>query len=149
MTRDRLEPDCLFPKAAAMNLTPVLRRVLPVLAFLGMLAAPLVAQNILLAERDGKFFAVRSARSNRPMVQVDGKMVTADGRRFALKKTEEYRPEFVDVRDLDVKTQYLNLTGGVELNHDFIFYAVVVTPYYLDDVFIVLELGTAEAGKVV
>jgi TonB family protein len=126
----------------------ILRRTTALgLALLGLLAGPLAAQNILLAELDGKFIAVRKARDNRPFVEVDGKLVLADGGRFALRKIDEFRPEFIDVRNLQVKTRHVNVNGS-ELNHEFLFNAAVETPYYLDDVFLVLELDTDQAGKV-
>lgn len=130
-----------------MILTPVLRRILSIMMILGAGMPPLAAQNILFTDRDGKFLAVREARGNRPLVEVNGKMVLADGKRFALQKTEDYLPVFISVRELDVKTHYVNMEGAA-INHDFIFRARLETPYQLDDVFIVLELDTETAGKV-
>ncbi len=130
-----------------MNLAPVLRRAARALAWSGLLVAPLAAQNVLFTDLDGKFVAVRKARFNNPYVEMDGKLAVADGRKYVLQKAPEYRPEFIDVRNLEVKSRYLNVTGS-EINHEFILGAQLKTPYRLDDVFIVLELNTERAGKV-
>ncbi len=129
-----------------MNLTPVLRRIVPVLTFLGLLAAPLAAQNILFADRDGKYFAVRRVHGNDPIVEVDGKMAVADGHHYTLKKTDEYLPVFVELQNVEVKSRTLNMNGS-SMNRTFLFQATLVTPYDLDDVFLVLELNTNDAGK--
>jgi hypothetical protein len=81
-------------------------------------------------------------------VEVDGKQVAAEGRRFALHKVDEYWPVFVSVRDLDVSTHYIEVTGS-DMNHEFLLKARLETLYVLDDVFIVLELDTESAGKVI
>jgi TonB family protein len=131
-----------------MNLTPVSRRAGLTLALSLLLAAPLAAQNVLFTDYNDKFLPVVRARGNRAYVVVDGKYVVADGRRFALQKTAEYLPFFVAVRDLEVKTHHLEVSGS-ELNHDFIFRARLESPFYLDDVFIVLELNSENIGKVI
>lgn len=147
MIRDWLESVRPFTKAAAMNLTPVLRHALLALLLLGASAAPLGAQNILYTNLDGKFLAVRRAQGNRPCVQIDGREKIADGNRYVLQKTPEYLPMFISVRNLEVKSEHLNLNGS-SLNHEFTLRAWLETPYFLDDVFLVLELDTDSAGKV-
>ena len=117
------------------------------LGLLLALAAPLGAQNLLLTEYKGKWLPVVNAHEGRPFVAVDGSQVLAAGRHFALKKVDEYLPVFVSVRSLEVGTHYLNLNGS-ELNHDFNMSARLESPYWVDDVFIVLELDTESAGKV-
>ncbi|MDB6165361.1 MAG: energy transducer TonB [Lacunisphaera sp.] len=130
-----------------MNPTPVLRRAALALVFAGLAALPLAGQNILVTDYNGKFFAVRKARVNQPYIMVDGKITVADGRHYALRKTEEFRPEFVSVRNLNVETRYLEVEAS-EINHDFLFNAALESPYFLEDVFIVLDLDTEVAGKV-
>ena len=81
-------------------------------------------------------------------MEVDGKQVAAEGRRFALYKVEEYLPVFISVRDIDVGSSYMEMDGAA-INHEFKLRAKLETPYNLDNVFIVLELDTASAGKVI
>jgi TonB family protein len=80
-------------------------------------------------------------------VRIKDKLVIADGRRFVLNPAKEYLPAFVAVRNLEVKISYLDMDGSA-LNHDFQLRAALETPYRLEDVFIVLELNTESAGKV-
>lgn len=130
-----------------MILTPVYCRALFTLVIAGVLSAPLAAQNVLFTDLNGKYLAVRKARGNQPYVDVAGKLTAADGHNYALKKVEEYLPAFVAVRDLQVKSRHLNLNGS-ELNQEFDFSAGFESPYDLDDVFIVLELDSEKAGKI-
>ena len=131
-----------------MNLTPVWRRMAFITAILGgLLAGPLAAQNVLLTEHDGKFCPVVRARLHAPYVLADGKEVPEMGQRYALQKVEEYLPLFVAVRNLEVKMHWLNVEGS-SINNEFLFRAQFETPYNLDNVFIVLELNTDSAGKV-
>jgi TonB family protein len=130
-----------------VRFAPQSRQVLLALAALAALAGRLAAQNVLFTEYDGKFLPVVRARGTQPFVEVAGKQVAAYGHRFALQKTEEYLRFFVAVRNVEVKTTYLDASGS-EMNHDFHFRAWLETPYWLDDVFVVLELDTERAGKV-
>jgi TonB family protein len=112
------------------------------------LVSPLAAQNLLYVEHDDKPLLVRSARGTRPYVEVDGKLVAASGKRFALKKVDEYLPVFIAVRNVEVSTTYMGVADSADrLNHEFHFRARFETPYLLDDVFIVLDLDTESAGK--
>ena len=130
-----------------MNLTPVVRVAWLALALLTISTAPLVAQNLLLTEYKGKFLPVIRAEGTRPLVESDGKRVVAEGRRFSLHKVEEFLPVFISVRDLEVKTAYVDMDGA-SVNHEFQLQARLETPYRLEDVFIVLELDTDTGGKV-
>ena len=129
-----------------MNLTPFLRRTVPVLTLLVSFAAPLAAQNTLFADLDGKYYAVRRAHGTSPIVEVGGKMVVADGQQYILKKAEEYLPVFVEVRNMEVKTRHLNMRGTA-VNREFIFQATLETPYDLDDVYVVLEVNSDTKDK--
>jgi TonB family protein len=112
------------------------------------LVSPLTAQNLLYVEHGDKPLLVRSARGTRPYVEVDGKLVAASGTRFALKKVEEYLPVFIAVRDIEARTTYMAVAGSADrLNHEFHFRARFETPYWLADVFIVLDLDTELGGK--
>jgi TonB family protein len=81
------------------------------------------------------------------MVVFEGKQVIADGRRFALHKVDEYSPLFISVRELEVSTHYLDVNASA-MNHEFRLRARLESPYWVKDVFIVLELDTDSAGKV-
>lgn len=130
-----------------MHLPPTFRRAVLALIIAGLAATPLLAQNILFTEMDGKLLAVRRARGNEPFVLIGDKLTPAPGRRYILRKTEEFLPEFVSVRDLEVRTRYLDVEGSA-INNDFLFNAKLESPYALADVFIVLELDTDAIGKV-
>jgi len=146
-TRCRLEQRCVSGEIPGVNPNPIGRRVLLILILLALPATRLAAQNVLLTDYDDKYNVVLRARGNRPVVKVKEKLVMADGRRFALKPVKEYLPVFVSVRNLEVQTSYVDMNGS-SLNHDFHFRASLETPYRLDDVFVVLELDTESAGKV-
>jgi len=110
--------------------------------------APLAAQQLLYTEYAGQMHLVRRARDTRPCVEVEGKLVTAPGDRYALRKIDEYLPVFISVQDLNVRTTHLEIVGSpTQLNHEFHFKARFETPYRLDDVFMVLDLDTESAGK--
>ena len=49
--------------------------------------------------------------------------------------------------DLTIKTRHLNATGS-ELNHEFMLQAKFESSFDLDDIFIVLEMNSERAGKV-
>jgi TonB family protein len=130
----------------AVNRYPAGSLALLILALLTAPAGRLAAQNVLFADYDGKFYPVLRARGNSAFVKISDKLVVADGRQFALKPAKDYLPVFVAVRNLAVKTSYLNMNGSA-LNHEFHFRGTLETPYRLEDVFIVLELETESAGK--
>jgi TonB family protein len=132
-----------------MNISPVLRRLVTILAMLTLSAAPLAAQNILFADLDGKFYPVLKAQGNKAYVMVKDQLLAADGSSFALNPGKSYLPVFVSVRDLRVETAYLNTTTGSTLNNEFHFQATLKTPYRLEDVFIVLELVPENTDKTI
>lgn len=127
--------------------TPVRFRPFASLILFCVLVGSMAAQNILFTDYNGKFLAVMRARFNTPYVEVEGKQVVADGHSYILQPTSEYLPLFVGLRNVEVKTSHLNMEGS-ELNHEFHFRAWLTSPYNLDNVFIVLELLTESAGKV-
>ena len=131
-----------------MNFTPVVRVAWQALTLFTLLSVPLGAQNLLLTEYKGKLLPVIRARGTQPFVEAEGKQVAAEGRRFALYKVEEYEPVFISVRDIDVGSSYVEMNGSA-INHEFKLKAKLETPYSLDNVFIVLELDTESAGKVI
>ena len=130
-----------------MEVYPVWRRGVAAMVLLGVCTIRLVAQNVLLTEVDGKLLPVRNVRQNRPVVEIDGKPVIASSTRYAFKKVAEYRPELVSVSNSEASTEYVNVVGEGEINHDFLFHATLQTPYMLSHVFVVVQLDTDEAGK--
>lgn len=123
------------------------RATVKVISLFAIWVAPLTAQNLLLTEYKGQYLPVVRARENRPYVEVEGKQVGAEGRRFALRKVDEYWPVYISVHDLDVSTFHLEVNGS-NMNHEFRLRGRLETPYVIEDVFIVLELDTESAGKV-
>ncbi len=130
-----------------MKKSPCAYEVLKIILLLTVFFPPLSAQNLLLTDYKGKYLPVVRARDNRPFVEVDGKQVAAEGRRFALRKVDEYWPVFISLHDIDVSTSYIDMSGS-DINHEFHLRGRLETPYVIDDVFIVLELDTDSAGKV-
>lgn len=112
------------------------------------LTVPLAAQNLLYVDHGGKPCLVRGARGGRPLIEINGKLVDVEGARFALQKREEYLPVFVSVRNLEVSSHYITMNGGGQMNNELQFSARFETGNHLDDVFIVLEMDTDSAGKV-
>lgn len=131
-----------------MEFVSVSRAAWKIVLLIAVIVGPLSAQNLLLTEYKGKLLPVVRARDSRPFVKVDGKLVAAEGYRFALHKVDEYWPVYISVHDLEVSTSYLNMSGS-EINHEFRLRARLESPYALEDVFIVLELDTESAGKVI
>jgi TonB family protein len=115
---------------------------------LALWATRLAAQNLLLTDYKGTYLPVVKARDNRPYVEIDGKLVAAEGRRFALRKVDEYFPVFISIGDLEAVTTSLDVDGA-EMNYEFRWRGRLETPYTLSDVFIVLEMDTESAGKVI
>jgi len=130
-----------------MEFVSVSRAAWKIVLLIAVIVGPLSAQNLLLTEYKGKLLPVVRARDSRPFVNVEGKLMAAEGRRFALHKVDEYWPVYIAVRDMDVSTSYLDMSGS-EINHEFRLRARLETPYVLEDVFIVLELDTESAGKI-
>lgn len=135
-----------FCKTHAVRQHPAIHRSIVALALFAGLAGPLGAQNVLFAEYNGKYLPVVRARGTQPVVVADGKQVVADGRKLAMKKVGEYLPVFVTVRDMTVNTSVLDLSGA-RINNAMDLHAWLETPYWLDDVFIALELDTEGEGK--
>jgi len=128
---------------------PSLCRIRAILLLFPTLMAPLAAQHVLLAEYSGKMYPVRAASGLRPCVERDGRVVSISTRGFALAEAPEYLPAFVSVRDVYVHNTSLTSDGVGSLNNTFYFNATFESRYHLKDVFLVLELDTEEAGKMI
>lgn len=136
-------------RAAAMrslvNRTPFFRCLLTGFILLFALTGRSAAQNVLLALHDGKACPVVAAWKNRPMIEIDGKRVEAEGRRLALHKTDEFLPVFIGINGLRVGSSHLNAMGKA-INNEWHFRAWFETPYRLNEVFLVLEMKM-ESGE--
>ena len=130
-----------------MTPTALSRMLAPALLLLPLLTARLGAQHVLLAKDEGKFYVVRAADGDKPRVEKDGKVVTLNAYRYALKEVPEYLPAFVAVRNVSVKITYLTTRSGADqINNDFHFDAEFETGYHLKDVFVVLAMDTEDRG---
>ncbi len=122
--------------------------VLAVLLATLVSTARLSAQSVLCVEHEQKIYAVRKVRESRAYIEVDGKLVPAHGRRCALKKAEEYLPFFISVAGKElVSSRSGDFESGREYNHQLHFRGTFTSPYLLEDVFLVLEMETQNAGK--
>ncbi len=130
---------------------PVVHRKAGILALLLLGAAgfvsPASAQLALLVEHEGKMLLVRRADGIQPYVEVNGRLVEATDRRFALKPVKDFLPFYVSVRDIEASSTYLDADGAA-INNDFHFRATFESPYPLDHAFVVLDLNTERQGHV-
>ena len=112
-------------------------------------AATLNAQNALYAVYQDKLHLVR--RVDRHTAYVDdgtGKLVAAREGRYALEHVPEFLPLYVSVRNVQVRTSSVELlNSGDEINRSFSFIADFESPYTLENVFVVLDLQTENAGN--
>ena len=132
-----------------MNPAPNPNRIPAALFLFALLAAPLAAQHVLLVEDDGKALQVCAAKETKPCVEKDGKLVEIESRRFDLREVPEYLPAFVSVRNVKVKSTYVELDGAQKINNNFLFDATLDSDYRLEDVFLVLYLETEQARKTI
>lgn len=106
-----------------------------------LLSHTLSAQQILLAEHKGRAYPVLRASRERPLVREDNKFVVPSGTKLGFKKTDEYLPAFISVQNVRVRNTSMRFVNDDrDLNHRFEFKADFVSPYALEDVFVVLEL---------
>jgi TonB family protein len=127
---------------------PTAHRLLGLLLMAGLSAARLSGQNLLYTEHEGQMHLVRGARGIQPLVKVGDKLVAGFGRKFILQKTDEFLPLTVFLRDVDVGTGVINVSG-THVDNSFHFRAIFEAPYELPNVFLVLELETKRDGKVI
>lgn len=90
---------------------------------------------------------VVAVRGNLPLIEKNGKLVEADSGKYLLEHVPEFEPLFISVHHLKVSQFHLETQSGSELNHNFEFYAEFESPFRLQRVFLVLELRTTKAGK--
>jgi TonB family protein len=116
-----------------------------VLLLILILAARVPAQSVLMAESGGKMSWVRAAQGSAPCVERDGKVQAITSRGFILKDAPEYLPVFINVRDPYTRVAYATTNGSTASNKILRYTATIETSYRLDDVFMVVTLGTAPA----
>lgn len=113
-------------------------------------AGGLAAQQAPYVEYEGQLHLVQNVEHGNPCIRKGDKVVPVRSPKSALVDVEEFMPFFVSVRNINVSTHYVHMsgTGGSgDVNHDFNFTAEFESPFFLPDVFIVLELNSEEAGK--
>lgn len=114
---------------------------------------PLTAQSRLyVLEPDGNYHAVFAVRHEQPVIKAQGKLVPSSGQRLMLKKVDEFIPIMVEVSDQQAGTTYLEPmplgpSVPMRINNQFSYSATFESSCVLDDVFIVLELDFAQAGR--
>ncbi|HWA86833.1 MAG TPA: energy transducer TonB [Opitutus sp.] len=118
------------------------------LAFaLGATAFPLLGQTVLVVNYKGKATPVIAASETRPLVDDNGKHVVARADRFGLVKVKEFMPVFVAVRNVRVRTSYMELNGAGAINNEFHFHGNFSSAYPLKDVFAVFEIHSDRGDK--
>jgi TonB family protein len=126
-----------------------IRGILVTVGALCAASGPLLAQSRLYAVDEGTGHLVVSADGIFPYIMDPaGKLVKSRSTRFALKSVPEYLPIIVDVREVNVGTEY-GVMGAASnrINNTLKFRANLVSPVNLDRVFVVLELTTDVAGR--
>lgn len=115
----------------------------------GSFTPRLHAQSALVVEYKGKNYVVTKIYHGWTTIMVDGKPVEVREDRSGLVPVDEYYPAFVSVRNMEVSSSYLTMGGVGSINNTFHIRARLQSPYRLADVFFVLELNRAKAGKVI
>lgn len=114
------------------------------------LATPLAAQSRLyvLDSSDGQFHRVLKISDDKAYITGKAGVVASEGRQFVLKAAEEFLPCYIDVshKQVDLSSSALmgqapSLYVGDNKVH---FAAEFVSAFFLDDVFLVLELQFAD-----
>ncbi|PTX91351.1 energy transducer TonB [Opitutus sp. ER46] len=111
-------------------------------------ANSLTAQVALYAQYKGEGRLVRQVHHLTPFVDDGaGKLVAAESR-YLMNSVPEYAPVYIAIRNLKVMSRSMEMMGsGAELNKRFEFKGDFESAYPLEDVFVVLELQTEDAGK--
>jgi len=131
-----------------MNISPCRALSALLLAAGWLIAGPASAQNLLLLNYRGQWRTVVAAHESQPCIEIDGKVTPVYENHFGLKKVEEYLPVFIAVRHLEAQTTFLQVPGSLaKINNDFELSAEFESPFALDNVFLVLELNSSDAGK--
>lgn len=109
------------------------------------------AQQAVYAEYQGKAFLVRKVRDGFPYVADGERLVRAGGDRIGLVGAKEFLPYFVSVEKMRAVSSHVDVTfsGGAttEVNHTLEFHADFESPFWLENVFLVLELEVATGPR--
>lgn len=117
--------------------------------FIGLVAGgPLSAQQALYGSDGHDYRLVVRASGFEALAKVGDKEVRLQHGKYIFSKADEYLPVFVAVKDIQVRTEYLDVDGS-DINNDFLFHATLNAPYSIKDVFIVLELNMERGGKMI
>ncbi len=108
---------------------------------------PVSAQMAVFVQQGGKAQLVRSAQGTQPYVEVDGKLVEASARQYALKPAKEYLPFFVAVSHVSESTSFDRI-GDERVNFAFHFTATFESAYALEHTYLVLDIDTLTKGHV-
>lgn len=107
-----------------------------------------MAQSALYVEHHGQMKLVRSARTDRPYIEENGKLVPAGSHRYELKAVDDYLPVFVSIDHLEVRTLAAeSIDDATTSNSLFEFHAVFSSAYTLGDVFVLLEFNQPSGVK--
>lgn len=104
------------------------------------------AQQMLFAEHDGQGRVVRAAHQSHPRVEIEGKLVPANGQRLQLRAAEEFAPFEVMVRRLEVSYAFEE-AGGEQLDKTLVVRGEFAAAWALPRVFLVLEFNSARDGN--
>ena len=113
-----------------------------------LLASAKAQQTLCVVEGD-KMLPVVKMSEDRPWVVKNGKTAKAIVHRYTLASAEEFLPLFITVRDFSLGTESLSMNNSSPANYHYHVSAVFESVYRLEDVFIVLDMDTKEAGKVI
>lgn len=104
------------------------------------------AQNVFVANEDGRFWPVKEIRFGHPRIEVEGKITACHSQLFALVKTPAYRPGFVVLPRFTLLTHHLNVgRAGARLNYELRIHGVAKSDVARQNCFFVLEF-TAGRG---
>ena len=88
------------------------RRALIWLLLLGCTTGSALAQSALCVERDGKTYVVQKVGRGFAFIKEGEKLVPVKATRSGLVPVKEFYPLFVSVRNLEVKTSYVEIMQG-------------------------------------
>jgi TonB family protein len=124
------------------------RRALAVFLLVPLMAAPLSAQKVLMADNIGAFTWVQAARGSDPCISIGGVIKPIESRDFILKDVPEYLPMFVSVKHINVRGEFFTtLSGTGSFNNQFLFDATFESLYRLKNVFLVIDIKTETGEK--
>lgn len=117
--------------------------------FLALAAAgiPARAQYALGVEHKDRIVVVRAASGDHALVEEGGRLIPSTGNKFALKQVDEYLPLVISIAKLGATTTKWQTVQGEELNLTFGFRGEFVSPYKLENVFLVLDIDSEKLGR--